>query len=738
MNQKTAFFSWVVKHPFATVAVVCLAVGLSIVLLPRASFDPSPERIYPPDSDSALNSAGHRDRFGGDDDLMIVLREGDPFDEALETVAKAAEETDGITAVTTPARFEVAHSESDGSIVNRPLKAGETHPLLTGNLISPSGNAGAITFRIQPEHNDHNGRSKIYATLKEATQTVGGTWHFAGVPMIRLGYIQTMRSDWITIVPISVMLASIFFWFTFRDWRQALLGVLTITAATLISCGIFVATGSPLNLFTAVFLTIVVVVGTSDLVHLVHRYSDHHRRLGDQTMAAAAAAEEVGRACLWTSMTTALGFVVLLTTTIPQVRQFGWFTAMGVLITFVVTFLVAPPILARIKPPAMGAQNHTHHGSHRMARMGTWVLAHKRGLLAGWVVLTILFIVAAFGVKTDLRILEDVVSMDEFGSDLQFMDTHMGGVLPLEIAVVLPDEGSNPETMQAIIGFTDWMRQQPGIGYALALPDVISQAWGQLGGQTRLPPSQPALAQTLLTLELTQPQTIETFRFIETDGTSHSRIVARVQDIGSIPTMTLVEGIRHQAKLVLDPIGAHAIVTGMAYLIQEVNLTLVRQFSESFGLALAIIAMITLMGTRSIRRTVLVLIPNIMPLLMVLAVMGVTSITLKPSTAMVMSIGLGIAVDDTIHFINAYQRAAKHTASRDDALIHAYATAGRSMFDTSVMFAVGFSALILSVSPQNREFGLLTVCVVAGAVICDLFLLGPLLSWLDKTDDLTA
>jgi predicted RND superfamily exporter protein len=138
--------------------------------------------------------------------------------------------------------------------------------------------------------------------------------------------------------------------------------------------------------------------------------------------------------------------------------------------------------------------------------------------------------------------------------------------------------------------------------------------------------------------------------------------------------------------------------------------------------------------TRSIRRVVVALIPNILPLLAVLAVLGAAGIPLKPTTAMVFSIGLGIAVDDTIHFLAAYERWRKSHPEEGarGAVQHAYKTAGRSMFDTSVVLTAGMMAMAASEFTGFLYLGMLTSWAVVVAVVTDLLLLGPLLVVLDE------
>jgi predicted RND superfamily exporter protein len=723
-------FTWGIDHPRLAVSLVILLSLLSLWVLPTARFDPSPEQIYPHDSPQAQLAAAHRTRFGREDRALFLLRAGDPLDPAIEVVATLLAARPEVRALQSPARAELLHRELDGTLSTRPLKPGESHPWTDGLLVTEDGAAGVIVLELEPSHDDHSGRRAILTAIDEATAAAGGQWHISGMPAVRLSYVETMGSDLRTIVPLSLAVASIFFWLAFQDRRHVLLGVAAVGSGALIAAGAYAATGTPFNIFAAAFLTIVVVVGTSDLVHLVHRASDHFEELGDASSAARRAAEEVGLSCLLTSTTTAAGFFALLTTIIPPIRTFGVATGAGVLITYIVGFLLVPPALVWIGPPSNQARGHASGSGARMARLGRWTMRHWRGLLVVWGLLLAGCVAAATALQVDYRLLQHLEASHRLGDDHHFMEAHLGGVLPLEVSITLPSSALEPEALAAVSELTAWMRGQPAVGYALSLPDVLAPGWQVLSGESGLPPSREAAAQTALMIELAGRDILAGFVVNEADG-SRSRIVARVRDVGHEETISLVEDLRVEAARLLGPLGGSATVTGIAYLIQEVNLTLTEQFAGSFVIALAAIGLMWLIGTRSPRRTLLALLPNGVPLLMMLAFMGLSGIALKPSTAMVMSIGLGIAVDDTIHFLAAYERARRRGDDVEDAITHAFSTAGRSMVDTSIMIGLGFGCLIFSRSPDNQSFGILAAWVVGCAVACDLFLLPPLLRWLD-------
>ena len=271
------------------------------------------------------------------------------------------------------------------------------------------------------------------------------------------------------------------------------------------------------------------------------------------------------------------------------------------------------------------------------------------------------------------------------------------------------------------------------VGYAVGLSDLTGAAWSALGGTTDFPDSRAGVSQALMVLGLGGDDPVPRFLW---EGNGHapprSRIIARVRDEGAVPTLALVDAIKDKAATLFGPLGGQVSVTGVAYLAQRINATLTRQFSGSFAIAVLLIGGVWFAATRSIRRTTTALIPNILPLLLLLGTLGLLGLALKPSTAMVLSIGLGIAVDDTIHFLTAYERARGPGVTTREAILSSYRTAGRSMVDTSLVLVTGFALLGISSFPATATFGMLTGWTILMALLVDLVVLGPLILLLER------
>lgn len=728
-------FTLSLRHPLACLTALAVGLLLSMLALPQASVDFSIERMYPDDSPSAAQAREHRARFGREDGVLIIIPEDGtgPMDPVLETASQALEQgAPGLTALTHAGRVQTLDRGPDGSLVQRSLRAGEVPPLLSGALISPDGRTGAIAAQLAPEVATHRERDALLTQLQTLLQSQPGSWALAGLPVVRTWYVRLMLGDLRLLIPVATLISATFFVLAFRDLRHVLLGVLAIVSGGLLAAGAHVALGAPFDMFAPAFLAVVLVVGTSDVIHLVHRFGDRCSETPeDWRRAAELAAREVGMACLLTSSTTALGFFALRATLLPPIRSFGVATGIGVVLAFVATMLLVPPALAWLGPPRRRALAQGAAQGARLGRLARRLTARPRRTLL-LATLPLLPLVACLpAVSVEYRILEDLSRSGAVATAQARMEQEFGGMLPLEVSVQAPGDPLDPLLLGAVDRTARWLRAQEPTGLVVSVADPLHQGWTLLSGDEGLPPTQPAAAQTLLALELAgaDPQAA----FISRDGDrSHLRIAARMRDVGHHATVQLVDDLRAKLRQELAPLGATATVTGVGWLAQEVNGTMTRQFFGSFGLALGLIALLALVLTRSPRRTAVALVPNTVPVLLHLGLLGALGLALKPSTAMVMSIGLGIAVDDTIHILAVYERERTRGATPRAAVEVAYREAGRSVLATSVLLATGFSAFVGSTFVGTLSFGLLTAWAIVTALYADLFLLGPLLVLVDR------
>lgn len=735
-TDRTEVFTWPIEYPRFTAVIVAAVVGVIAFALPQATVDFSIEQLYPQDSTMAAEYREHVHTYGADDTVFFAVRAGNPWADEIAMAEQAIGDVPGIESTLSPFSMERLQN-ADGVIETRPIEPGDDSPLIRGTVVATDERAGAIIARVAETHNNHTGRDDVVSAVEGILDRISGEWHLAGMPIIRTAYVRLVLQDLFVLVPLSILTAGIFFILSFRDPRQVVLGLISIALGLMTSAAAYVLAGGVLNTFSPAFFAVVIVVGTSDLIHLVHRFSDHindhHAPLDADAVkhAARAAAQEIGFSCLLTTATTAVGFLALAWTDLPTVQQFGLGAGAGVILTYITTFLVVPPVLARMTPPSAAARRHAAEGGQFIRSIGRKAVAHRRSMLGAFAVATIAMVVMGSQTTVAYRILADLTG-SKAGESQLFMEEHMGAVLPMAVDIRVADDAREPRTSQAIADFTEWVRAEPLVGHASSITDVLAESWSALGGTpTAGPETREAAAQALFLSSLTQDDPV---RHLMVEEGRRTRVLLRIKDEGGDAMVALSDRIEREAQARLGPVGATAHITGVAHVIQWINRTLTIQFAGSFVIALVLIGAAWTVVTRSLRRVAIALIPNVLPLLAVLAGLGAIGVPLKPTTAMVFSIGLGIAVDDTIHFLTAYERhRTRHPgSSANDAVDHAYATAGRSMFDTSLVLIAGLMTLGASEFNGFLTLGGFTAWAVLAALLTDILLLGPLLVALDK------
>ena len=735
-TDRSRAFTWPIEHPALAALLTAGIAALIAFALPRATVDFSIEQLYPQDSTMASVYTEHTRAYGADDTVFFAVRMGDPWATELAQAERSIQALDGVERTLSPFSMETIENRN-GVLEMRPIRSGDTSPLIQGTVVAFDNAAGAIIVRIAETHNNHTGRDALVGQVEAVLDAIDGEWHLAGMPVIRTAYVRLVLQDLTVLVPLSILTAGFFFILSFRDPRQVVLGLVSISFGLLTSAAAYILAGGVLNTFSPAFFAVVIVVGTSDLIHLVHRFSDH---INEQRVteagpgvadAARAAAREIGFSCLLTTATTAVGFLALAWTDLPSVQLFGLGAGSGVILTYLTTFLIVPPVLARMKPPSAAARRHAADGGQFIQTIGRWVVARRNSMIVLFAVLTVAMI--ALGSKTSVayRILADLTG-SAAGQSQRFMEEHMGAVLPMAIDIRLDGDAREPSAIAAIADFTEWLRAQPLVGHASSLSDAVAESWSVLTGQPGTwPDSREATAQSLFVFSMGHDDPVA---HLMVDDGSRTRVLLRIKDEGGDAMVALSDRIEREAERRFEPLGATATITGVAHVIQWINRTLTVQFAGSFVIALLLIGAAWTAVTRSVRRVAIALVPNVLPLLAVLAGLGALGVPLKPTTAMVFSIGLGIAVDDTIHFLTAYERhRSRHPGSTAaEAVEHAYATAGRSMFDTSLVLIAGLLTLGASEFNGFLVLGGFTAWAVLAALLTDILLLGPLLVALDK------
>lgn len=566
--------------------------------------------------------------------------------------------------------------------------------------------------------------------------------HLDGFAITYDTVLGLLNKDVALFYPLAIALLLIALGCVFRRVLATVLCVGTMIATVIWTLGSMALLGIPINWLSASCIPVMLlVVCVGDAVHLISRY---HQQVGWGIPARSSlehAVRDVGRACFFTSVTTAAGFSSLSLSQVEVVQELGIPTGLGVLYGYLITFLVVPPLLAWARPPQLGVRAGGDLLERPLAGLARFTArAPGRIVLASGVVF-----VGALAlipqVSLENRLLNDFDPDTEIMATRIFMEERLGGIAPLEVIV----DGKQPgrimeaDAQRGVLSLCNALRAEPfrerGILFVLSLPDFLTDAYYTAVEERapefkgKLPDRVDALQQLRFLYSLGGEDDPTEPYADDADEPRRLRIQMRVKNLYTSEFFALVEAVRAEAERHLP--GDVAIrITGNTLMSQAIHQSLVGDMARSFGLAFLLVGVLVLLFFRSVELALLGMLPNLLPLTLVLACMALAGVPLSVSTSIVFTVVFGISVDDTIHFVAALAQNEREGA-RPDPITATLQRTGLSLVLSSVVLVAGFAVLWLSNFKANRYFGLLASLTIVFALLADLVLL-PALLWLRR------
>ena len=603
----------------------------------------------------------------------------------------------------------------------------------------------------QTDRANHEMILNIRKTL-EAHQALGRLM-LGGVTMIADDMITFIKSDLVNfgagvLVFLIVMLAVIF-----RSIRWVFLPLASCVYAGITMIGLLGVAGWQVTVISSNFISLMLILTMSMTVHLIVRYrqfaSDHHDWSHRECLSATMA--KMVWPCLYTALTTILAFGSLVLSSIKPVIDFGWMMSLGLVVTFLTSFLFFPAIasvLGTPRRPSLQAAPGT--------RMTGWLsrISAERG---AWVI-SISLVAAALGGVGISRLEVENSFINYFGKDteiyqgLELIDRKLGGTTPLDVLIKFESQNDLSETAEAsgdseldlLLGtvsegdpvdywFTpekiktvsdahDFLDSRYGVGQVLSLASLIRV--GESVTRESFDSFQLAVLYKRMPEDLKQALLTP---YVSID-TNEVRLTARVKD--SLPDLRRADLLREisaglEQELGLSP--ERVQISGLVVLYNNMLQSLFESQILSLGVVMLGIAAMLLVLFRSLKLAIIGIVPNLLAAAVILGVMGWTKIPLDMMTITIASITLGIAVDNSIHYLYRFRSELPRLQDYVSTLHYCHANIGRAIFYTAITIIVGFSILVLSNFLPTIFFGLLTALGMAIALLASLTLLPRLI-----------
>lgn len=786
MWYKTAQF--ILKNRVILLIVLLAATGFMGYYASKIQMSYEFARSIPTDNPKYVEYLSFKSRFGDDGTMLVVgVNDAaffskphlDAYRQMLESIKKVPG-VDGILSVTSAVNLR--KNDSTEKLVAEPLfpAAVNTQPAIDSarasfeNLVfyrrllyNPQTNAYLAAVTVNSKILSSKARTGVIKQITDAIATyersAGLQAHVSGLPLIRTQVADRIKKEMNYFLFGSLALAMIVLILFFRSFSATVLSMAVVMMGVVFAVGTMVLLGYKISLLTALIPPLIIVIGIPNCIYFLNKYHmswespDNltENNTDRKTAALLSMVSRMGIVTLFCNIAAAVGFFVFAFTKSPVLKEFGVVAGINIMLLFIISLIFIPIVLSYLPAPKA---HHTKYLRNKileklLVKIEYWVLERKGIVYACTAVLLVFSAIGIFKLKSVGYIVDDLPKKDKIYVDLKWFEGNFGGVMPLEIIVDTKKKNGvtrNLQTIGKIDEFSAYIASLPQFAKPLTLVEGLKfakQAFYDGDSLSYVVPNEFDLVFLAPYLKGNSGDTTSQLSKIVKTFTDSSRQMARISinmaDVGTAALPGLLDTLKTKADTIFNmhPAGDQAGNTGAApayvrdttYNIQftgssvtflEGSRFIINGLRDSIMWAFLLIAVCMLYLFRSFRILLCSLIPNIIPLVVTAGLMGWLGVPLKPSTVLVFSVALGIAIDVTIRFlVNYKQELPGHhnniLATTTSTIRHT----GISIIYTSLVLVAGFVIFVFSSFGGTIALGWLTSFTLLIATFTNLIFL---------------
>jgi predicted RND superfamily exporter protein len=626
----------------------------------------------------------------------------------------------------------------------------ETLPFYKNLLYNKDSNAFIMAVSFIPDSINTGARTRIIRLLEEKlnvfSKNTNLAIHLSGLPYIRTIIADRIKKEMLWFLVGSLLLSAITLLLFFRSIPATLMSLAVVAMGVIWSFGTMVLMGQKITLLTALIPPLVVVIGIPNCIYFLNKYHTAYKETNDRSAAIIQMVSKMGIVTLFCNITAAIGFFVFALTKSPLLKEFGWVSGINIMALFFISLFFIPPVLSYLKPPAPKHVKYleSKYLTHVLVKIERWTFNHTKWVFGITLFLVVFSIVGVLKIKKEAFIVDDLPKKDKLYTDLKWFEQNAGGVMPLEIVIDTKKKNGlirSTKPLDHIETFQQFLLTQPELGKPLGLIEGIKfakQAFYDGDSSSYSVPSGTEMAFIAPYLkpvnDNAKPQasspkspTALLNKFIDTDKRA-TRISVNMKDIGSAQLPIFLKRMDSATQAIFDTTNYHVQITGSSVTFLEGSNFIIKGLGESIFWAFLLIAICMLFLFRSFPILMCSLVPNIVPLLITAGCMGWIGVSLKPSTVLVFSVALGIAIDVTIRFlVNYKQELPRLNYQVNSTLIQTIKNTGISIIYTSMVLVAGFVIFCFSEFGGTKALGWLTSLTLVVSTLTNLILLPALI-----------
>lgn len=750
MKQIEQIIKQIITYRFAIIAILLVLMGVSgFQTLKKLKIDNSLSIWFLEDDPSYKAYIDFQEEFGSDEIFIAMFPVKNALDsKEIEILTSLHQAIDSLSYVKTS--FSLAKAKypiyANQKIVFDDLYSSKRSenglknlfsklPNITSQLVSEDYKNLFFYIQLNPTPTIEEQRQNILGELKNKIENEYETYYLTGPPVLNEAYSQGIFKESLMFGVLTVLVITLMLLFLLPNRRYLLVSLLSVAIPVTLLFGIITSFGFTLNMISMLIPTILMVYSVSDAVHIINIYHKEglvNTKLPKTTLIALAVRKSF-TPCFYTTLTTFVGYFALYLSPLPVFKNMGIFTCIGLVLSFLLVYVItiigfsfmnfsfkeAKPVLAL----------KTISQTKFITWLNSFTSQYKTRIVVVFTLILIYGIYAIFQVKIDTNSL-DLLAEGKAKQDLRTVESQLQGSsrLQLNISTVKNETILNKEDIAFIEAFQTKLENNPIISAPVSVVNIKSflEKRNKLASFGTV--SQEAVETTLAGIDTKDNSFFKLF----SEDLKSAGITLSFKEINTAELEKLITDIQTDFDNSPNSNNYSLKINGFAVVFAQLNNFILQTQFKSFFAAFFIAFLCLWFFIKSIKTTLLVLIPNILPSAILAIFMSLLHIPLDVTTAMITPIMLGIAMDDTIHLVYKYRRSKTVTGSAEERMDNAMRYTGSALFSTTIALVAGFLIISSSAVPSVTDFGFLCAITVAIALITDIFYLPALLKRFDK------
>ena len=623
----------------------------------------------------------------------------------------------------------------------------ETLPFYRSFLYNPQTGSYLMGINVNKDTMNSKSRTRlmndISRELANFEKATGTSLYVSGLPYIRtiVGNKIKAEMNWFLIgsLVLSVITLFLFFW----SFSTTLMSLLVVGMGVIWSLGTIVLFGYKITLLTALIPPLVVVIGIPNCIYFLNKYHTAYLETNEKEKALITMVGRMGIVTLFCNIAAAIGFAVFALTRSDLLKEFGAVAGINIMALFLISLIFIPAVLSYLPPPK---DKHVRYLENRwlkqfLVNIERWAFNHARWIYGITLIVLIFSIMGIFRIKSVGYIVDDLPRSNKIYTDLKWFEKNFRGVMPLEIVVDAKKKKGvmRMKTIQKMEELSAFIAEDSVTARPLSFVEGLKfarQAYFDGDSNSYSIPTETDLAFMAPYLQSSGNGSAASGskgmsgllnNFVDSNW-QMARISVNMKDIGSARLPELLNKFQGKSNEIFDTASYKVTFTGSSVSFLEGSGFIIRGLKESIAWAFLLISLCMLYLFRSFRILICSLIPNLVPLVITAGVMGWAGIALKPSTVLVFSVALGIAIDVTIRFlINYKQELSYHQHDVAATLVQTIRHTGISILYTSLVLIAGFIIFCWSDFGGTQALGWLTSLTLVVGTLTNLILLPVLI-----------